>query len=218
MKRLLFLAGLTLYIFFFLNLEVLFAELLIDLFYVFIFSIGFLIFFLIFDYLFDWLWSLATVTTFSPAPPNYSAELTEEIIRRFKAGETLEAIASDTGKTLRSLRGKLVSEGIYSQYKDINLRLSQMTNKDLEPLLLSNGAEYPLEDVAQYLMDAGYMRVSQVTEEGCYSITGGTIHVFPFGGEGPVLLDYFGDTIETIKANNRKTALSSISIPPLLCH
>lgn len=90
-----------------------------------------------------------------------------------------------------------------------------MEQTEREPLMLSNGVEHPLEDVAQYLIDAGYMRVSQVTEEGRYSIAGGTVVVFPYGAAKPTVLDYFGDIIETIRNKNSKTTLSSITIPPL---
>ena len=239
MKRLLFLAGLTLFIFFFLHFEVLFnafslKDLLTGILYVFLCGIALLIvpqicvyIYEFLCFLFNWLSSpdrllqipflknSNMILAFLPRPPKYSAALTEEIIHRFKSGETLEAIAADAGKTPQSIRGKLVSEGIYGQYKDINLRLSLMEQTEREPLMLSNGVEHPLEDVAQYLIDVGYMRVSQVTEEGCYSIAGGTVVVFPYGAAKPAVLDYFGDTIETIRNKNSKTTLPSITIPPL---
>jgi lipoprotein signal peptidase len=149
---------------------------------------------------------------FTPVPSNYSEELTLDVVMRYKSGETLEEIAIAVDKTPNSIRGKLVSEKVYTQYKDVNFRLSQMTNVEIEPLNLTQGMEYAFDDTTQYLNEAGYIRVSQVNEEGYYSVKGGLIKVHPFGSEESITLDYFGDTIETIKAVNKDSSLPSVSI------
>jgi hypothetical protein len=53
---------------------------------------------------------------------NYSKELTEQIVATYKAAETdearaasLETMSAETGKTVRSLRMKLVKEGVYQK-------------------------------------------------------------------------------------------------------
>ena len=74
--------------------------------------------------------------------------------------------------------------------------------------------EFSFDDVVQYLNEAGYIRVSQVNEEGYYSVTGGAIKLHPFGTEDAITLDYFGDTIETIKVEGRDNNLTSVSIMP----
>ena len=151
---------------------------------------------------------------YTPAPPKYSEELTLEVVKRYKVGETLEEIAIAVGKTPNSIRGKLVSEKVYTQYKEVNFRISQMTNAEIEPLNLTQGMEYAFDDTTQYLNEAGYIRVSQVNEEGYYSVKGGLIKVHPFGSEEAITLDYFGDTIETIKAVSKDVSLPSIRISP----
>lgn len=45
--------------------------------------------------------------------PNYTAEMTAAIVERYQAGETVEAIAESVGKAVRSVRSKLVREGVY---------------------------------------------------------------------------------------------------------
>jgi hypothetical protein len=227
MKRFLLLTGLSLFIFFFINFEPLFTiSVLQEILKCLGLFIAGLIFIQVIDQIFDLLWSvnlqdkipllkyLKIFPEFKPPPPNYSTEQTQEIVHKFKSGETLEAIAADAGKTTNSIRGKLVSEGIYSQYKDINLRVSQMAQEQPEPLLLSTGLEYSRESLIQYLNDAGYMRVSTVDKEGYYSVLGGIIYIFPFGENEPILFDYFGDTIETIKRKDKKITLPSIVIYP----
>ena len=148
------------------------------------------------------------------ATPRYSEELTLEVVERYKSGETLEEIASAVDKTPNSIRGKLVSEKVYTEYKNVNFRLSQMTNAEIEPLNLTEGMEYSFDKAVQFLNEAGYIRVSQVNEEGYYSIKGGVIKLHPFGSVEAITLDYFGDTIETIKVQNNDNSLSSISITP----
>jgi len=44
---------------------------------------------------------------------NYSAELTAAIVERYTSGETVETIAESIGKAVRSVRSKLVREGVY---------------------------------------------------------------------------------------------------------
>jgi transcription-repair coupling factor (superfamily II helicase) len=89
-----------------------------------------------------------------------------------------------------------------------------MTNAEIEPLNLTQGMEYAFDDTTQYLNEAGYIRVSQVNKEGYYSVKGGLIKVHPFGSEEAITLDYFGDTIETIKVVSKDASLPSIRISP----
>jgi hypothetical protein len=44
---------------------------------------------------------------------NYSEEMTAAIVQRYQAGESVEAIAESIGKAVRSVRAKLVREGVY---------------------------------------------------------------------------------------------------------
>ena len=44
---------------------------------------------------------------------NYTAELTASIVDQYTAGQGVEAIAEAIGKSVRSVRSKLVREGIY---------------------------------------------------------------------------------------------------------
>jgi len=44
---------------------------------------------------------------------NYTEELTASIVERYQAGESVETIAESIGKAVRSVRSKLVREGVY---------------------------------------------------------------------------------------------------------
>jgi len=55
---------------------------------------------------------------------NYSPEMTKTIIESYKAGQSVEAIATATGKSTRSIVAKLSREGVYqakSKTKNTNL-------------------------------------------------------------------------------------------------
>ena len=45
--------------------------------------------------------------------PNYSPELTDAIVAAYQAGKPVEDIADAIGKSVRSVRSKLVREGVY---------------------------------------------------------------------------------------------------------
>ena len=45
--------------------------------------------------------------------PNYSEELTTQVIASYQAGSPVEDIAEAIGKSVRSVRSKLVREGVY---------------------------------------------------------------------------------------------------------
>ena len=47
------------------------------------------------------------------AQQNYSAEMTASIIEQYQAGVEVEAIATSIEKSVRSVRSKLVREGVY---------------------------------------------------------------------------------------------------------
>ena len=142
----------------------------------------------------------------------------ELIIEKYKMGENLEDIAKFSGKTVTSIRGKLISEKVYSQFKMQRMNAIQRGVMDggrtLTPLELKSGQEYRFDDLLSYLNKAGYLRVNRVSEQGCYSVKGGVVTVLPFGFANSISIDYFGDTVETITDDVEKTELPTVVIDP----
>lgn len=62
-----------------------------------------------------------------------------------------------------------------------------------------------MENVTRWLELNGYMRASTVREPGDYAIRGGILDLFPPGLDDPVRLDFFGDTLETIRVFDPET-------------
>ncbi|HKJ46831.1 MAG TPA: transcription-repair coupling factor [Balneolales bacterium] len=66
-------------------------------------------------------------------------------------------------------------------------------------LKLSKGDQWELEDLEANLLDQGYSRVSFVDNPGEFAQRGGIFDVFPFSGEYPVRLEFFGDEVDSIR-------------------
>ena len=64
---------------------------------------------------------------------------------------------------------------------------------------LKTGDQFPPDKLAETLADQGYQSTRFVDEPGEFAIRGGIFDVFPFSGEYPVRLEFFGDDIETIR-------------------
>lgn len=68
------------------------------------------------------------------------------------------------------------------------------------------------EKLKQYLTLNGYARATTVTERGDYAIRGGVIDVFPADAPEPIRLDFFGDTLETIRTFDPETQRTTSQI------
>ncbi|MBB4102349.1 transcription-repair coupling factor [Allorhizobium borbori] len=62
------------------------------------------------------------------------------------------------------------------------------------------GSQIRMEDIAAKLEKNGFDRVPAVREVGEFAVRGGILDVFVPGAEEPVRLDFFGDTLESIRA------------------
>jgi len=63
---------------------------------------------------------------------NYSADLTNAIIAQYEAGVSVESIAADIDKSVRSVRSKLVREGVYvAKPKTTSRKKDEPTKKEL---------------------------------------------------------------------------------------
>ena len=63
---------------------------------------------------------------------NYSKEMTAKVISDYQKGIDLDAIAEEIGKSVRSVRSKLVREGVYvAQPKSATAKRDEPTKKEL---------------------------------------------------------------------------------------
>ncbi|MBE7087448.1 MAG: transcription-repair coupling factor [Clostridiales bacterium] len=86
--------------------------------------------------------------------------------------------------------------------------LLQKFNKNVKSLTLKKDNDYDITTLSKWLAQNGYERVDMVSSKGTFSVRGDIFEVFPINFENPVRLDFFGDTIESIKvydADSRET-------------
>jgi len=69
------------------------------------------------------------------------------------------------------------------------------------------------EDLTSFLNRHGYQRVETVSEAGEYAIRGGIFDLFPPGAPTPLRLDFFGDTLESIRSFDALTQRSTGKLP-----
>ena len=85
---------------------------------------------------------------------------------------------------------------------------------------LAPGMRLDMQDLIYRLEHAGYRRTSTVMEHGEYAVRGGILDLFPPGRLNPIRLDFFGDTLESLKpfdaASQRTTApIQRLSLLPI---
>ena len=70
---------------------------------------------------------------------------------------------------------------------------------------IAPGQRLDMAELVQRLNLAGFQRTGTVMEPGEYAVRGGILDLFPPGRSSPVRLDFFGDTLEHIKAFDPET-------------
>ena len=70
---------------------------------------------------------------------------------------------------------------------------------------IAPGQRLDMGELTQRLSLAGFQRTGTVMEPGEYAVRGGILDVYPPGRSSPVRLDFFGDTLEHIKAFDPET-------------
>jgi transcription-repair coupling factor (superfamily II helicase) len=100
-------------------------------------------------------------------------------------------------------------------------RLPRPEDFSAASLLVRPGQDHPLEELAERLLRFGFRRTDLVYEVGDFAVRGGLVDLYPPGEESPVRLDFFGDTVESIRwfdaqSQRSEDTLDSVCILPLL--
>ncbi len=66
-----------------------------------------------------------------------------------------------------------------------------------------------------FLADNGFSRVGTVVDPGDFAVRGGIIDIFPPGADNPVRLDFFGDTLESIREFDAQSQRSTVTLRTL---
>ncbi|MFZ5618033.1 MAG: transcription-repair coupling factor, partial [Pseudomonadota bacterium] len=71
------------------------------------------------------------------------------------------------------------------------------------------GETVSMENLTGYLAANGYARASTVREAGEFAVRGGLVDLFPPGADEPIRLDFFGDSLESVRAFDPATQLTT---------
>jgi transcription-repair coupling factor (superfamily II helicase) len=101
----------------------------------------------------------------------------------------------------------------------LHQRLPPLDYVGARSLSLATGQQLPREEFTRSLVEAGYLRVPQVSEHGEFAVRGSLIDIFPMGADAPVRIDFFDDDIESLRFFSPESQLSgdkadAISILP----
>ena len=75
------------------------------------------------------------------------------------------------------------------------------------------GEDHPMDELAACLVRHGFRRTDLVYEVGDFAVRGGILDLFPPGEESPVRLDFFGDTVESIRWFDPQSQRSEDTLP-----
>src|SRR6266702_7306102 len=76
-------------------------------------------------------------------------------------------------------------------------------------LTLGQGGRIPLDRLQGFFRNNGYFRTGTVREPGEYAVRGGIVDLFPSGAVQPIRLDFFGDTLESLRSFDPLTQRST---------
>jgi transcription-repair coupling factor (superfamily II helicase) len=87
-------------------------------------------------------------------------------------------------------------------------------------VILRRDEDHSPEDLVDRLVATGYVREDPVSGVGEFSSRGGILDIWPPGNESPVRIEFFGDTIDSLREFDPETQLSTaqlreIEVPPM---
>jgi transcription-repair coupling factor (superfamily II helicase) len=85
---------------------------------------------------------------------------------------------------------------------------------------LSIGSDAHFEEIPQVLLAAGFTRQEPVTAPGEFSIRGGILDVFAPDSDEPYRIEFFGDTVDSIRtfdaeSQRSRSRLRAVRVPPM---
>jgi transcription-repair coupling factor (superfamily II helicase) len=84
-----------------------------------------------------------------------------------------------------------------------------------QALAAAPGNALDMDDLTRWLEHNGFVRTPTVRDAGEYAIRGGIIDLFAPGILGPIRLDFFGDTLESIRSFDPETQRTISQLPSL---
>ena len=87
---------------------------------------------------------------------------------------------------------------------------------DKNTLSLKRGERLSLDTLNETLFEYQFQRVDFVSEPGEFSVRGGIVDVFSFSNDTPYRIEFFSDTIESIRTFDVESQLSLLQVPSVV--
>jgi transcription-repair coupling factor (superfamily II helicase) len=100
----------------------------------------------------------------------------------------------------------------------VNALLQRVLPRDAvaaQSMQLKAGNVRPMNDIVRWLETNGFTRASTVRDVGEYAVRGGILDLYAPGAMAPARLDFFGDTLESIKEFDPETQRSAKTVDSL---
>jgi transcription-repair coupling factor (superfamily II helicase) len=100
------------------------------------------------------------------------------------------------------------SGGLRVVLSTVNAAVQRVPARDdvaAQSVALAPGNVRPMHTIVRFLEQNGFSRSSTVRDVGEYAVRGGILDLFAPGAASPVRLDFFGDTLETIRTFDPET-------------
>ncbi len=97
---------------------------------------------------------------------------------------------------------------LLATFDDLLTPLQSPAGTDTRILDLQTGQEAGYQRLTDFLLQNSYIRKEFVGEEGEFSTRGSIFDIFPFGFRAPVRIEFFGDTVTSLRLFDINTQLS----------
>ena len=100
----------------------------------------------------------------------------------------------------------------------VNAALQKVPSRDIiakSGFSARPGQTVSMDDLVTHLQHNGFSRTGTVVDRGDYAVRGGIIDIYPSGTDDPVRLDFFGDTLESIRSFDVETQRSTKQLKSL---
>ncbi len=85
-------------------------------------------------------------------------------------------------------------------------------------LRLAPGVRLEGDRLINFLAQNGYVRTGTVVEPGDFAVRGGLVDVYPAGNNQPVRLDFFGESLESLRSFDAETQRTTQQLKELVLH
>jgi len=148
-------------------------------------------------------------------------------VRMFLGREDHEAVLSERSRETNDVHTlRLLTAGdvriLVTHAGGLAMRLPLPAAVERDALTLACGSEAGFDGTVRRLQQFHFDRADIVEQPGEYAIRGGIIDVFPFVGENPLRIEFFGETVESIRefdAGSQRSIRSldaAVIVPDLL--